>query len=126
MGCIQSLVHVGVFGEKDTVVQMSQCSFDIHVGDIIGTLVTGALLTLLRPDGHSDFEYLVETVQRHQITYMHTVPSLLNALFKLLESDGKPAHVKYLRSVCSSGELCSDPLRSNICLSFSFQVRRCL
>ncbi len=110
MGCIQSLVRVGVFGEKDTVVQMSQCSFDIHVGDIIGTVVAGALLTMLHPDGNSDCEYLMETLRRKQITHMTTVPSLLRALFYCLEIN-KDAHcLDYLRSVCSGGEFLTTPL----------------
>jgi non-ribosomal peptide synthetase component F len=104
MGCIQSLLQIGVFRGNDTVVQMSQCSFDIHVGDIIGTLVSGAQLIMLRPDGNSDFEYLLETCERKQITHMHTVPSLLSALSKDFKSRGKANKMKYLRSVCSGGK----------------------
>jgi non-ribosomal peptide synthetase component F len=92
---------------------MSQCSFDAHVWEIIGTLFIGAQLTMLRPDGNSDFEYLAETCRRNEITYMLTVPSVHTAFFTFLKCSRHAVYMKYLRSVCSGGE----PILAPNCLS---------
>ncbi|CAF1486244.1 unnamed protein product, partial [Adineta steineri] len=41
--CIQSLVYINSFNKDDTVVQMTRCSFDIHVQEILGTLLTSVI-----------------------------------------------------------------------------------
>ena len=82
---------------------MSRCSFDIHVQDIIGSLVVGATLIMLHPNGILDFEYLAQICKEKQITYMHSVPTLLNKFWKFLHSCGKTFHVNSLRSLCSIG-----------------------
>ena len=53
-----SLIYIGTFNEKDTVIQMARCSFDTHVQDILGTLMIGATLIMLHPEGTIDFDYL--------------------------------------------------------------------
>ncbi|CAF4447973.1 unnamed protein product, partial [Rotaria sp. Silwood2] len=55
---IRSISEVGILSEEDTVVQMTPCSFDGHLEDIVGTLIVGGTLVMLRPHGHMDFEYL--------------------------------------------------------------------
>ncbi|CAF3842764.1 unnamed protein product, partial [Adineta steineri] len=46
------------FIEYDTVAQMTRCSFDIHVQEILGTLLVGGTLIMLHPGGTIDFDYL--------------------------------------------------------------------
>ncbi len=82
---------------------MSRCSFDIHVQDILGTLVVGAALIMLRPNGTLDFEYLARTCEEKQITYMHSVPTLLNKFCDYLISRDNAARIHSIRSLCSSG-----------------------
>jgi non-ribosomal peptide synthetase component F len=102
--CMCSLVCVNTFNEKDTIIQMARCSFDIHVQEILGTLMIGATLIMLHPKGTIDFDYLSEILDKKQITYIHTVPSLLHSFFTFLEKCNNRVAVKYLRSLCSSGE----------------------
>ena len=73
---MHALVHIQTFNSKDNVVQMARCSFDIHVQEVLGTLMTGATLIMLRPRGTMDFTYLCRIIDTKQITYMHTVPTL--------------------------------------------------
>ena len=61
---MHSLSYIDTFNKKDTIVQMARCSFDIHVQEIIGTLMVGATLVMLRPRGNIDFEYLSEVFKR--------------------------------------------------------------
>ena len=48
---MHSLVRIDTFNKHDTVVQMTRCSFDIHVQEILGTLMGGASLVMLHPRG---------------------------------------------------------------------------
>ncbi|CAF4144517.1 unnamed protein product, partial [Adineta steineri] len=58
--CIHSLTYINSFNKHDTVVQMTRCSFDIHVQEILGTLLVGGTLIMLHPGGTVDFSYLSE------------------------------------------------------------------
>jgi non-ribosomal peptide synthetase component F len=83
---------------------MARCSFDIHVQEIFGSLMIGAMLVMLRPRGTVDFEYLSTTCEKKQVTYMHTVPSLLLSFFGFIEKLNRRIAIQHLRSLCSSGE----------------------
>ncbi|CAF1090177.1 unnamed protein product [Adineta steineri] len=102
--CINSLAYINSFNKDDTVVQMTRCSFDIHVQEILGTLLVGGTLIMLHPGGTIDFDYLTKVLQNKQITYLHTVPSLLHSFFTFIEQNNNPNVLKHLRSLCSSGE----------------------
>jgi len=64
-------------GENDRVLQKTPYSFDVSVWEFLWPLMTGARLVVARPEGHRDSRYLVEVVEREQITTMHFVPSML-------------------------------------------------
>ena len=102
--CMNSLIYIDTFNENDTVVQMARCSFDIHVQEILGTLMTGTTLIMLHPRGTIDFGYLSTVLRKKQITYMHTVPSLLQSFFTFMKELNNRDILKSLRSLCSSGE----------------------
>jgi non-ribosomal peptide synthetase component F len=101
---IRSLVHIDIFNENDTILQMGRCSFDIHVQETMGTLMNGATVVMLRPRGNIDFDYLSAILLQKQITFIYTVPSLLQSIFSYLEETKKTDVVKYLRSVCTGGK----------------------
>ena len=100
---MRSFVHAGIVSESDVVIQMARCSFDNHLLSLLGTLVIGATLVMLRPEGNMDLEYLAEVLDHKQITVMHAVPSLLSSLFHFLEDNQRASAVKWLRSLCSGG-----------------------
>jgi non-ribosomal peptide synthetase component F len=83
---------------------MARCSFDIHVQEILGSLISGATLIMLHPRGTIDFGYLSIVLEKKQVTYMHTVPSLLYSFFNFIEKCNNRDALKYLRSLCSIGE----------------------
>jgi hypothetical protein len=60
---------------------------------------------MLHPEGTVDLEYLTVVLGKKQITYMHTVPSLLYSLCLYVEQCNNRDALKYLRSLCSIGEL---------------------
>ena len=98
-----SFVHAGILTKTDKVIQMARCSFDNHLLSLVGTLMIGATLVMLRPKGNMDMEYLAGVLNEKQITLMHCVPSLLNSLFHFLTENKRTSAVKWLRSLCSGG-----------------------
>jgi len=100
---MNSFLHAGILSKTDTIIQMARCSFDNHLLSLVGTLIIGATLVMLRPDGNMDLEYLAEVLHQKQITVMHAVPSLLNSLFNFLIENNRTSAVKWLRSLCSGG-----------------------
>jgi non-ribosomal peptide synthetase component F len=108
--CMHSLTDVNTFNKNDTVIQMSRCSFDIHVQEMWGTLINGATLVMLHPRGTMDFEYLSGVLERKQITYMHSVPSLLYQFFTYIQEHNNQQATQRLRSLCSSGRCLANVL----------------
>ncbi|CAF1682357.1 unnamed protein product, partial [Adineta ricciae] len=47
--CMYALTCVDSILKNDTIVQMARCSFDIHVQEIMGSLIIGASLIMLHP-----------------------------------------------------------------------------
>jgi non-ribosomal peptide synthetase component F len=101
--CIHSLVDIDTFNRNDVVIQMARCSFDIHVQEILGTLMSGATLVMLRPKGTIDFHYLSQVLQQKQVTYMNSVPSLFCHFFTYIQQCNNLQGIKCLRSLCSGG-----------------------
>jgi acyl-CoA synthetase (AMP-forming)/AMP-acid ligase II len=83
--------------------QMAECSFDVHVGDILGTLMIGATLIMLRPKGLINLEYLTQILEEKQITCMTSVPSLLQSLLYFMKDCNRQDAFKYMKFVGSGG-----------------------
>jgi non-ribosomal peptide synthetase component F len=90
--------------KKHTVLQMGRCSFDIHVQEILGTLMSGSTVVMLHPKGNIDFDYLSTVLIKKEITFIYTVPSLFQSFFTRLEETNNMNAVKYLRTICTGGE----------------------
>ncbi|CAF3941239.1 unnamed protein product [Adineta steineri] len=58
---LRSFVYADILTKTDTIIQMARCSFDNHLLSLVGTLITGATLIMLRPEGHMDLDYLART-----------------------------------------------------------------
>jgi non-ribosomal peptide synthetase component F len=83
---------------------MARCSFDIHVSDIVGTLIIGATLVMLRPKGNMDFQYLAGVFEEKKITHMVVVPTLLNSFLHYLKDNNRARAVESFRAICVGGE----------------------
>jgi acyl-coenzyme A synthetase/AMP-(fatty) acid ligase/aryl carrier-like protein len=98
------MIFIDSINKNDTVAQIARCSFDVHVLDIMGTLMFGGTVIMLCPGGILDLDYLTSILKKKQITYMQAVPSLLQTLFVFLKETHRSSNVAYLRSLCSSGK----------------------
>jgi non-ribosomal peptide synthetase component F len=101
---IYTMVFADVFKQNDTVGQISRCTFDVHAQDIMGILIIGGTLIMVHPGGILDFVYLTSVFKTKQITYVQTVPSLLQSFFTFLIETSNSMDVTYLKSLCTSGE----------------------
>jgi acyl-coenzyme A synthetase/AMP-(fatty) acid ligase len=98
-----SLQHIDAFNKNDVVVQFAACTFDIHLLDIMGSLVCSATLVMLHPYGNMDFVYFTHILQNKQITYIVTVPTFLNHLCDFIENINGYS-LSTIRSLCSGGQ----------------------
>lgn len=64
---------------RDRVLQKTPYSFDVSVWEFVWTLGYGATLVVAKPDGHKDPQYLAALIDRHKVSRLHFVPSMLNA-----------------------------------------------
>ncbi|HEY6351411.1 MAG TPA: amino acid adenylation domain-containing protein [Candidatus Angelobacter sp.] len=92
---------------QDRVLQKTPFSFDVSVWELFWPLLAGARLVLAQPGGHQDSQYLVQTIQREQITTIHFVPSMLRVFLE--EPD--LSNCASLRRVICSGEVLPRPLQ---------------
>ncbi|MEE4185170.1 MAG: non-ribosomal peptide synthase/polyketide synthase, partial [Gammaproteobacteria bacterium] len=92
----------------DRVLQKTPFSFDVSVWELFWPLQAGATLVLARPGGHRDAGYLAGVIQRHGITTVHFVPSMLQAFLQ----DRNAVACTSLRRVMCSGEALSVELQN--------------
>ena len=84
----------------DVVLQKTPFSFDVSVWEFFWPLLTGAALAIAKPAGHFDRDYLAQVIERHRVTTLHFVPSMLRVFL-----DGSDlARCSTLARVIVSGE----------------------
>lgn len=101
---VASYSHNGSILGTDTALQITPCSFDAHVPELLGCLILGGTSILLHPDGNMQLSYIIRTIQCQQASYMHSIPSHLRLICDYLDSEHAFDYLQTLRSLCSSGE----------------------
>jgi amino acid adenylation domain-containing protein/FkbM family methyltransferase len=86
---------------SDTVLQRTSSSFDASVWEFYAPLIAGARLFLAAGGGHQEPACLIDTVQKHAITTLQMVPSLL----ALLLEDESVSRCTGLKRVFCGGEV---------------------
>ncbi|MFT5045987.1 MAG: amino acid adenylation domain-containing protein, partial [Porticoccaceae bacterium] len=89
--------------ETDAVLQKTPFSFDVSVWEFFWPLMQGAQLVVAAPDAHKDAKALQTLIDRHSITTMHFVPSMLNLFLAAMPKGA----CNSLRQVFCSGEALS-------------------
>ncbi|AXJ04236.1 non-ribosomal peptide synthetase [Pseudomonas fluorescens] len=87
---------------SDAVLQKTPFSFDVSVWEFFWPLLTGARLVVAAPGVHRDPLQLIDTINRHGITTLHFVPSMLQAF---IHEPGVEACTGLKRIVCSGEAL---------------------
>ncbi|HEX6288924.1 MAG TPA: amino acid adenylation domain-containing protein [Herpetosiphonaceae bacterium] len=86
----------------DRLLQKTPFSFDVSVWEFFWPLISGATLVVARPEGHKDPEYLIDVINREQITTIHFVPSMLRVF---LEAPNVESCTRLRRVLCSGEAL---------------------
>jgi amino acid adenylation domain-containing protein len=84
----------------DTVLHKAPFGFDVSVWELFWPMTAGARLVVANPGDHRDPARLVELIQRHQVTTLNFVPSMLQAF---LAHEGIEASTR-LRHIICGGE----------------------
>ncbi|CAF3939902.1 unnamed protein product, partial [Adineta steineri] len=98
-----SVVRLNLFTNKDTMIQMASCSYDVHAREIIGGLITGSAIIMLRPQGNMALDYMMNTLNGKQVSYLQCVPTYANVFLEFLRSHSVP-NLSSLRTFDIGGE----------------------
>lgn len=104
----------------DRLLQSASVSFDASLLDIFVTLTLGARLVVPRPGAFGDLDYVADLIERHRITVLHMVPSMLSAL--LLVSP-RGAQWRALRLVPVGGEALPGEVADSFARHFDAELR---
>ncbi|MFL6140042.1 MAG: amino acid adenylation domain-containing protein, partial [Frankiaceae bacterium] len=91
-------------GAGDVILQKTSISFDVSVWELFWWAATGATLALLEPGGEKDPAAIAAAIERHGVTTMHFVPSMLGMFLAHAERFGAAGRLTSLRQVFTSGE----------------------
>lgn len=86
----------------DVVLQKTTYCFDVSVWELLWPIMVGAKLVFAKPDGQKDSNYIESLINKHQISTIHFVPSMLEIFLFSLE---KGACESLKRVLCSGEEL---------------------
>eukprot|EP00971_Amphidinium_carterae_P112955 2236982-Amphidinium_carterae.1 len=89
--------HFGLQPGVSTL-QHTSWTFDAHITEIWGPLISGATVVVSKKDGSKDFEYLETLLNEQRVSWAFFVPSLLS---EILLTRQLP---RSLRHVCCAGE----------------------
>lgn len=104
---------------EDVALQWISVSFDASLAEIFGALAFGAKLVVPKPDAFGDMPYVAELMDRHHITVLQMVPSMLNVLLLL----PAPAAWNSLRHMAVGGEPLSGEVADTFTRHFDAELR---
>jgi amino acid adenylation domain-containing protein/non-ribosomal peptide synthase protein (TIGR01720 family) len=93
-------------GPGDTILHKTPFTFDVSVWEIFWWSVVGARVCLLAPGGEKNSQQIAAAIDKHHVTIVHFVPSMLTIFLEYIKQSDKP-YVKRLTSlkrVIASGE----------------------
>ncbi|NDI36677.1 non-ribosomal peptide synthetase [Chengkuizengella sediminis] len=90
--------------ESDVIMQKTPCTFDVSVWELFWWSWTGAQVHLLEPEEEKNPQSMIDAIEKHKITTMHFVPSMLQVFFEYVSGKSIEPKLKSLRQVFTSGE----------------------
>lgn len=90
--------------EADVLLQKTPVVFDVSVWELFWWSITGASLCILEAGGEKEPQIIIDAIERHKVTTVHFVPSMLSAFLFSLDDDFNYEALASLHQVFSSGE----------------------
>ena len=98
-------------GRDDVILHKTAVTFDVSVWELMWWAMAGASVALLEPGGERDPRKIVAAVERHRVTVIHFVPSMLGPFLDQLEAQPDSLQrLVSLHTVFCSGEALSPVL----------------
>ena len=91
-------------GEGDCILQKTPYTFDVSVWELLWWSLEGAKVVLLESGGEKEPAKIIDAIEKHQVTTMHFVPSMLSAFLYHLEGNPPTGKTRSLKQVFASGE----------------------
>ncbi|MET3492985.1 amino acid adenylation domain-containing protein [Variovorax boronicumulans] len=93
--CMAWMQHTWGLTRDSTVLHKAPFGFDVSVWEMFWPLTAGARLVVANPGDHRDPARLVALIQRHQVTTLNFVPSMLQAFLahKDIEASTRLRHI---------------------------------
>jgi len=91
-------------GEDDVILQKTPFTFDVSVWELFWWGIQGAKVCFLKPGGEKEPEEIIIAIEKHKVTTMHFVPSMLNTFLEYIAERQELDRMKSLRQVFASGE----------------------
>ena len=88
-------------GPGDAVLHKAPLSFDISINELLLPLTAGARLVLAEPGRHGDLAHLLDVIDRHRVSFVYLVASMLEVL---LETPAVTRRAASLRHLWCGGE----------------------
>ncbi|MFF2886826.1 amino acid adenylation domain-containing protein [Paenibacillus sp. NPDC057967] len=89
---------------SSVILQKTPITFDVSVWELFWWSFAGARLVLLPPGGEKDPALMLDTINRHSVTTMHFVPSMLHLFLEHPDLLRGEAKLESLTHVFASGE----------------------
>ena len=92
--------------EEDVLLQKTPLVFDVSIWELFWWSFTGASLTILPPEEEKDPDKIIQAIEKHRVTTLHFVPSMLSAFLTAIEREDE-SQLGSLRRIFASGEALS-------------------
>ena len=100
---VHSMLLINVLNFKDIVAQTSRCSYDVHILDIVGSLMVGATIVIVHPSGTLDFHYLSVLLEQKKVTSLDAVPSWYRRFIDFVQEYRDSKTMLTMRTVITGG-----------------------
>ncbi|MCM3538297.1 non-ribosomal peptide synthetase [Priestia endophytica] len=107
---LEWMQHQYPLSEKDVILQKTPFSFDVSVWELFWGLSVGACVSILPPGGEKDPSIIAEVIEKHQVTIVQFVPSMLSVFLEHFNHIELKLKCSSVRHVFSGGEELSSGL----------------
>jgi tyrocidine synthetase-3 len=92
-------------GKSDVILQKTPFTFDVSVCELFRWILPGARMYLLEKGGEKEPGIIIETIEKHQVTSVDFVPSMLTVFLNYLDEPGAVDKLRCLRWVHVGAEV---------------------
>ncbi|CAM4460582.1 non-ribosomal peptide synthetase [Paenibacillus tarimensis] len=104
---LQTLETRSPLSAQDVLLQKTSVAFDASVWELFWWMMKGASLCLLETGGEKDAGVIIDAVQKHQVTHLEFVPSMLQVFVDYVETFAQADRLASLKYVSVGGEVLS-------------------